>query len=1218
MRSPRDKPVKKVWFVRSHFMRRTQSVKTLLPPLHGSNRLLFWSPCSFSLLTLFPSTEGSKKMSKKTAAPLRYSDAVEAAMSAVCPAKDSFDDPNFDAVEYMNARFPSEGSLKQLPAFVSELESELSTTEANLVSAVRQQAVPAPAGADDESTTSCSDDADDDADGHGNGEDDDVDDNVLRWDHEDRIGGGTDPSHAALRHGRRKRRPTNRAAVNHAMGADTFMDSARQTVAQLQLRVKSIQQKASETDDMMGDVCRDIRRLDVARSNLAASIKQMKHLQLLIVSLQMVHQQLEQVKFNDMDSHIRQIHLYLAKFERLKDSVPKIRELRDKAQGICTRVEFVIKNSVINDLSRRPGHLSIKNLTAAETEKLRQACLVVDALGSDSVAKIRQQYIDGQLTQLDAMFARGTEDAKLERVERRYARFRALLDASDDVFTHTFPANWFVPHEMCLEFCLRTQKELASLLSDQAAKVDPFLLSVVVPKTIDAEKDLTMRMLSLDEATASSSSPPPSTVDGREVGSKAAATTMLRTSSNYKYLGLIARVFEPYMVVLVSHEHYTMQQILRQLALPPASSGVAATAGNALITHITTQPPKTVEDLRILVVAQELFLFVQESLRRVLLFDHRSTFLDLSDVWLKNLETYAAYLEQLVKVVAQCTAASGLVQTHQMIGGSAPLPSPAATSGNALLHAPGPMNSSSGGAIGQAASSILSALTSAGSGGVGTSAAASGQAAAVSVLSGAPTTAVILAQVTLLTTSSQIQFALLHAASILNTCDFCAKGTTELSENVEDRLKRMFASSSSQSGGRHGAHSHHRGGGGHHEGPIGPTASSQSAASTASTVDQAMSLLPFGDVSDHFTRVFLGTISLIIEPLCNVIALLSSEYMSAALKDAAAQAATESADGPAGAPLGMGHGVQSTAGLQQLGDAFRASLWKVISHQVTLWAESLQPEHLLVVLRRVPASICQLISKCLMSRKEFRGKVRDAGMTQLRADFAEVEQVVLRVTTLPVVVTAAFGGDEGGGLPQRRDGGQVSGFENLFTKGTKREFHKLLNLFKVLECDVRVLPQLYHELTPTEDRSVAQCTKLLELKGVRPEDMRGLVAILKRLGVPDFGRLDGAAGSAPRTSSSTDASHGATSAQAANSGVGKNILAALGVGANHNGQTSAGGGGGGHHSTTGATGGPSDVGGVPPAGDGTAASSVSLKARFQAVAAALGRQQQNATGKASN
>src|SRR4051812_11885871 len=79
----------------------------------------------------------------------RFSDEVEKALAEVLPSDDPLDSPEFDPVEFINARFPTERSLDGLDAYMVEVRRSLSDTESRLLEAVKVQATTATSAARD-------------------------------------------------------------------------------------------------------------------------------------------------------------------------------------------------------------------------------------------------------------------------------------------------------------------------------------------------------------------------------------------------------------------------------------------------------------------------------------------------------------------------------------------------------------------------------------------------------------------------------------------------------------------------------------------------------------------------------------------------------------------------------------------------------------------------------------------------------------------------------------------------------------------------------------------------------------------------------------------------------------------------------------------------------------------------------------------------------------
>jgi hypothetical protein len=70
-----------------------------------------------------------------------FSPEVNAAINAVVPSDDPLDQPEFDAVAFVNARFPDENSLEGVGTYAQEVESRITELDRDIYTAIREQAV---------------------------------------------------------------------------------------------------------------------------------------------------------------------------------------------------------------------------------------------------------------------------------------------------------------------------------------------------------------------------------------------------------------------------------------------------------------------------------------------------------------------------------------------------------------------------------------------------------------------------------------------------------------------------------------------------------------------------------------------------------------------------------------------------------------------------------------------------------------------------------------------------------------------------------------------------------------------------------------------------------------------------------------------------------------------------------------------------------------------
>lgn len=381
------------------------------------------------------------------------------------------------------------------------------------------------------------------------------------------------------------------AQATNSASADSDLRHAKDAVSELYERVSDIKTKAARSEETVKELCQHIRELDIAKTNLTSSINTLRSIQLWMLQLQALSTSFERRRYIQCRDALQEAQKYAAMFADMKD-IPKVKELNDKQTQLCRQVEYHIRNTVFGDLSAENMDEGV----------MAEACAIVDLMEPDSIKKIRDRFIDKALESYALRFKRGTDDAKLERTERRYVYIRSLLEHYNSLFQNVFPRHWCVPQELCLTFCLRTKQELDFQLREAAGSIDVVVLTYVLQKTIDIERDLTQLMAWKDE------------FPGR------------RELPVYKYNGLILSAFKEHMGLFVQNEDKLMSDALAQPLIGEGESTCAGWNGEEDVRVGTTLP-----------LAEDLFVFIKGSLKRSLRLSQQDVLLDMAGVWRSHL-----------------------------------------------------------------------------------------------------------------------------------------------------------------------------------------------------------------------------------------------------------------------------------------------------------------------------------------------------------------------------------------------------------------------------------------------------------------------------------------------------------------------------------------------------------------------------------------------------
>ena len=390
-----------------------------------------------------------------------------------------------------------------------------------------------------------------------------------------------------------------RAQATSAHTAARDLHNARQAVVGLHQRVSDIKSKAEESERTVTDICRSIRQLDTAKRNLGDSIRTLRNLQLLMMQIQNLRTAFKDKNYTKMNDALRSAQMYSSKFEQWAN-VPKVKELRDKLQATSSEIEFYIHNHVVTDIARARDTDGAEGISE---EDLYNACMVIDAIGTASRDKMRQKIIQRELEAYHTMFRRGTEDARLERTKQRYAFIRRLLETNEHLFQNVLPKSWCVAQELCVEFCLATHGDLSHQLRVESGNIEVAVLVYVLQRTIEIEKELSLRMRWTDEQ------------DRKEL-------------PEYKYYGMITRCFDDHMGLYVVHEDNTMEStITKQVGEEDWQDSNKGPRVGATLTS-----------------SEDLFMFIKESLKRVAVLGQPQTMAQMVVVWRKHLVSYTQLL----------------------------------------------------------------------------------------------------------------------------------------------------------------------------------------------------------------------------------------------------------------------------------------------------------------------------------------------------------------------------------------------------------------------------------------------------------------------------------------------------------------------------------------------------------------------------------------------
>ncbi|CAO2172453.1 unnamed protein product [Urochloa humidicola] len=451
-----------------------------------------------------------------------------------------------------------------------------------------------------------------------------------------------------------------RQQSNSGTKAKEELAAATNAVQELMHKIHEIKTKAEQSETMVQEICRDIKKLDCAKRHITTTITALHRLTMLVSAVEQLQVMASKRQYKEAAAQLE----LCSHFEAYRD-VPKITELREKFKNI----RKILKSHVFSDFSSLG--------TGKETEdsmllqQLSDACLVVDALEPSVREELVKNFCSKELTSYRQIFE-GAELAKLDKTERRYAWIKRRLRSNEDTWK-IFPPSWHVDYLLCIQFCKITRAQLVDILNNLKEKPDVATLLLAFQRTLEFEEELAEKF-SGGTATAKNRE---STSDDEDEGGEhnkivsdirkkyekklaAPSDTVEQDKERQKDLsvpgagfnfhGIISSCFEPYMTVYIELEEKSLVDQLEKLVQEERWEIEEGSQTNILSSSM------------------QVFLVIRKSLKRCSALTKNQTLFNLFQVFQRILKAYAAKLyARLPKggtgIVAAATGTDGQIRT---------------------------------------------------------------------------------------------------------------------------------------------------------------------------------------------------------------------------------------------------------------------------------------------------------------------------------------------------------------------------------------------------------------------------------------------------------------------------------------------------------------------------------------------------------------------------
>ncbi|ERM99232.1 vacuolar protein sorting-associated protein 53 A isoform X1 [Amborella trichopoda] len=459
-----------------------------------------------------------------------------------------------------------------------------------------------------------------------------------------------------------------RQQSNSGSKAKEDLAAATHAVQELMYKIREIKAKAEQSETMVQEICCDIKKLDFAKKHITTTITALHRLTMLVSAVEQLQVMASKRQYKEAAAQLEAVNQLCSHFEAYRD-IPKITELREKFKTI----KQLLKSHIFSDFSSLgTGRLKEdSNLM----HQLSDACLVVDALEPSVREELVKNVCSRELTAYQQIFE-GTELAKLDKAERRYAWIKRQVRANEEIWK-IFPNSWHVPYLLCIQFCKVTRTQLVEILDNLKEKPEVGILLMALQRTLEFEEELAEKFsggtgsqkreggsnseeIDVDKSESNSQN----VSDIRKKYERKLATQygtgtehekeshndLFVPGAGFNFRGIISSCFEPHLTVYVELEEKNLMENLEKLVQEE--------------TWETEEGSQT----NILSSSTQVFLIIRRSLKRCSQLTKSQTLFNLFKVFEKFLKAYAAKLTaRLPKggtgIVAAATGTDGQIKT---------------------------------------------------------------------------------------------------------------------------------------------------------------------------------------------------------------------------------------------------------------------------------------------------------------------------------------------------------------------------------------------------------------------------------------------------------------------------------------------------------------------------------------------------------------------------
>ncbi len=379
------------------------------------------------------------------------------------------------------------------------------------------------------------------------------------------------------------------------------MTQVQQAIAALLEQLLLIREKARESENVVKEITRDIRSLDIAKRNVVSSMTALKRLQMLVNGVDQLQRLAETKRYREAASALQAVRSLLDFFQSYR-GVERIASAWKQVNELQNNLRTVIMKDYENFFLHDPNR-------SVRSTNLPESALVIDAIGSEAKAALIDWYCSLQLREYRRIFRATDEAGQLDNVSRRFAWFRRILKVHEDEHAPAFPEHWKAERWLIRRFAEVTKEDLRSVLIREQSRLNVSTLMEALNSTLEFEAAISRKYnTSFEELIA----PPGASANGpsqMQQASQPSQQQLQVQAQSQQPTQTLSAIFDPYLGVFVEAQDRALAEMFVQYRRQGArshmmvASVVTSTSQVAVASEATTHSILPM-DLTLRVVAQ--------------------------------------------------------------------------------------------------------------------------------------------------------------------------------------------------------------------------------------------------------------------------------------------------------------------------------------------------------------------------------------------------------------------------------------------------------------------------------------------------------------------------------------------------------------------------------------------------------------------------------------